>query len=334
MEIICPNYIRINNRILIYDVFISYKNEVTIIYNPGFVSREEINCISVKSNGKKLNFIKELLVACDGEIQSGEIIGILFYQMESNIVNIKILDIEKEFIIKKHNGPTNIMAMSTLLHEPHYNLLPYWIDHNIKIGIDHFFLYINGQINDTIINILDKYKNIVTLIEWNYPWYTGYFHSAQIQSLNHCLYYFEFKHVCFFDCDEFIYTNGKNIEDLIFPIKEFPCVYLFCKWVKSICDSEKIEDILNNKVIKNKNLETFEYNRKKTIIIRREISEVQLVHGLEHLEGKGQTIDQNDAGFYHYLDFNSRPNKKEHINQLSKKVFKETEISNPIMNCI
>lgn len=80
-------------------------------------------------------------------------------------------------------------------------ILKEWIEYNLLIGVDHFYLY-NNNSTDNYNDILKPYidKDIVTLIEWNFP------PPSQFPAYEHFFktYWSDTKWVAFIDLDEFI----------------------------------------------------------------------------------------------------------------------------------
>jgi len=114
------------------------------------------------------------------------------------------------------------LSMMTLF-KGDYQLIPAYVQHYYDLGVSHFSLYYNGQLNNLltcpkakeIFDELENNKNInVTLVEWNYPYWfkdEGYtIHSiAQMLALVDMLYRskLSFPYVFFNDLDEFCFLE-------------------------------------------------------------------------------------------------------------------------------
>ena len=86
-----------------------------------------------------------------------------------------------------------------------------WYDYYINQGVEHFYMYYNGELNDDIKNILNKPN--VTLHEWNYSYWSrfkGRLHFAQMGQIQHALYKYgkdSSEYMIFCDLDEFLYLK-------------------------------------------------------------------------------------------------------------------------------
>ena len=92
---------------------------------------------------------------------------------------------EIEKIVNKEKS--NFLCLTTLFKND-YNLFPNFYEYYKRQGVQHFFMYYNGLLNNKIKKIFN-YKD-VTLIEWNFRyWNPGkYKHHAQLGQMHHALY--------------------------------------------------------------------------------------------------------------------------------------------------
>lgn len=86
-----------------------------------------------------------------------------------------------------------------------------WINHHIKLGVEHFYIYDNASkipIKDTVLNIFES--NLFTFIDW-----LDKYESMQIEAYNHCVQNFgnESEWIAFIDTDEFIQCDSVNVLD-------------------------------------------------------------------------------------------------------------------------
>lgn len=111
-------------------------------------------------------------------------------------------------------GPRQNLSLFTLFKHDHY-LLPVWLDHYRTIGVEHFYLYYNGNQDE-----LDKFSfqaRDVTFCAWDYPYEIEYstlrneslrhnIRSAQTMAMNSCLYRAKRRTtwMAYFDLDEFL----------------------------------------------------------------------------------------------------------------------------------
>ena len=114
-----------------------------------------------------------------------------------------------------------------------------WLEYNLLIGVDHFYLYNNGSTDDSLI-VLEPYiqKGIVTLIDWPdrndpsipadapYKWvvYTqlpAYDHACKVSAIN------ETKWLALIDIDEFILPmQAETFTEILAKYDSFPGVAL------------------------------------------------------------------------------------------------------------
>lgn len=129
------------------------------------------------------------------------------------------INIENELSVKKHR-----LSMSTTIKNEEDNLHE-WIEHHLRIGFEHFYLYDNNTGDqDALHRILDPYieKDIVTLIDWSFPFKyyiperfpvpldSVYF--CQIVALNHCIHKYgqETEWLMNMDPDEYLVPKIHN----------------------------------------------------------------------------------------------------------------------------
>lgn len=94
-----------------------------------------------------------------------------FYDLKSVIRNIvhlpKYISRIKKILINSNNIPEEhfLSIVVTIKNEAMY--IKEWLDYHIIIGVDHFYIYDNGSM-DNLLEVLEPYihKGIVTYIEW------------------------------------------------------------------------------------------------------------------------------------------------------------------------
>lgn len=132
--------------------------------------------------------------------------------------------LEPEKSIAKH-----VLSISTVVKNEHDHLQQ-WLDYNIKIGVDHFYIYDNNSDDkERLRSILESYEKngYVTLIDWSFPFKvyvpevfpipldSVYFN--QIVALNHCIHKYgkESEWIINMDPDEYMVpkltTNMKTL---------------------------------------------------------------------------------------------------------------------------
>ena len=100
--------------------------------------------------------------------EAGEDINIVTIKTDLDKIKIHDTKTEKTILLTtdEYKGPKYKFAATTLFRDDYY-LLPQWLHHCRKIGVEHFFLYYNGILTDDIRN--NCKGTDVTLHEWNYP---------------------------------------------------------------------------------------------------------------------------------------------------------------------
>jgi hypothetical protein len=105
-----------------------------------------------------------------------------------------------------------------LLTKDENEYLPEWLQHHLKLGFDHLYIYDNDSkvpVKDTIAQLdglsIDKSK--ITVIN-----FSGQFEHTQLDCYRHCLnnYGKACRWIAYFDTDEFIdIRNGKTINEFL-----------------------------------------------------------------------------------------------------------------------
>ena len=150
----------------------------------------------------------------------------------------------------------NIVLSTLFLHNAF--LIPSWVEYHTSLGVDYFYLYYHGKINDDLISLTSKYQN-VELIEWDvghdnawgYAQESQLWHTAAKAKNN-------FNWVGNFDLDEFIILNDvSNIKDFlsVFDLQKDFYLKFGCKWskLKGLPNKKylemKIKDFMNYETI-------------------------------------------------------------------------------------
>jgi len=122
---------------------------------------------------------------------------------------------EIEKIVNKEKS--NFLCLTTLFKDD-YNLFPNFYNYYKRQGVQHFFMYYNGLLNNKIKEIFN-YTD-VTLIEWNFRYWNPkkykYHHHAQLGQMHHALYKYgkdNYEYMIFNDLDEYLFIpNIKLVE--------------------------------------------------------------------------------------------------------------------------
>ena len=95
--------------------------------------------------------------------------------------------------------------MSTLVKNEDEYIIQ-WIFYHMNLGVDHFIIYDNSNIDNLGIILHDFIKkNIVVLIKWNYSYRFPTGINGQTTQQNHSIYAFQnCKYIGLFDIDEYV----------------------------------------------------------------------------------------------------------------------------------
>ena len=207
-NIIYPNsfYLSENNyKVLFFDIFI--KNDFIYLISPIYNIPYSETDINIIYQNKKLIFFEKHIK------NTYEPISIYKYKIKTNEktinITVKYLDLIKHFTLVVNPNNKKFLTLNTLF-KTDYKLINLFYDYYKKQGVEHFYLYYNGKLNDEISSLFKKPD--ITLIEWNYRYMSDakYKHHAQLGSLNHCLYKYgkeSSEYMIFNDFDEYLRIN-------------------------------------------------------------------------------------------------------------------------------
>jgi hypothetical protein len=103
------------------------------------------------------------------------------------------------------------IAVTTLFKDDFY-LISVFCDYYRKKGVDHFYLYYNGIINNEILALCAP--EYITLREWNFPYSLAndsLQHHAQLGQIHHALHICTAKYMIFCDLDEYVDINLREL---------------------------------------------------------------------------------------------------------------------------
>jgi hypothetical protein len=217
-----------NNMYLFFDIF--HKNNELILICP--INSNDISFIdkiTIIFENKKLE-IKKIIKKLDYE---QIIILIYFFDIVSkplNIVNITYNNKSNNYILlhKLIDNNSDNICLTTLFKNDFKNINIFY-DYYIKQGVDFFFMYYNGIIDNEICEYYNK-QNIL-LIEWNFMYWNIYCgclnnighlcslsHYAQIGQIHHALYKYgknEYKYIIYNDLDEYFNIDNYTLKKYI-----------------------------------------------------------------------------------------------------------------------
>ena len=222
---------------IIYDIFMTKKNNSVCVIAPYYSKSAFVGSVCIFDEFTSDNQ-KVPVVIVDEPEQSCLIV---LYNIPK-----QVLDHKKEFNIKIKKGKKilckkvinyigevkqfHTLSISTLVkYEAEY--LAEWIEYHLRVGVEHFYIYDNNNIDTSVKNVVTKYveKGIVTYIPWPYPyklynyylkpfWPVDSHFYTQISQMHHALYKFayETKWILACDVDEYFYSpKGENLLSVI-----------------------------------------------------------------------------------------------------------------------
>ena len=228
--LIKPKCIFLNDKVLFSNISLcknkiiltslNYKKNGWIIENIKFNVNNCNNCNIIKRTEYanddyyevSLNIILEL------ELKTG-------FQLNNLILQIFYENNNYEIYLEQLNIITHKISAMTLFKDD-YLLLENYIKYYEKMGIEVFFLYYNGIIEDYLIEYINKINNevnvIIYLIEWNYIYWYYYeekmkHHCAQIMAICDSFNILKnySKYVLYNDLDEYFLLDYGNFNNMI-----------------------------------------------------------------------------------------------------------------------
>lgn len=207
-----------NNDVLFFNIFI--KNNKLYIITP-INKNYDINKTKIKItyNSNELTCLEEITKNCYEATQ------ILIYDFNFNSEDIYEINVSynekiKVFMLKHIKTCKNKKLAVTTLFKDDYKLNQIFYDYYKKQGVEHFYMYYNGIINDEIQKYYDKED--ITLIEWNYIYWNNNSkysqHYAQLGQMHDAIYNFgkdNYEYMLFCDLDEYLHFRSGNIIDLL-----------------------------------------------------------------------------------------------------------------------
>ena len=137
-------------------------------------------------------------------------------------VDIQYKHLTRTFKLSRVAVPSCTLSLTTLFNHAEYLFPMIFYKYYKAHGVDHFYLYYNGEIPDHIRNSPAFARDDVTLIPWNYRYWNDqsksvFLHHAQIGQMNHALYKYgkgSSDYMVFNDFDEY-FLCPERLCDLI-----------------------------------------------------------------------------------------------------------------------
>ena len=217
--------------VLFFNIFI--KNNLIYLITPIHKTNIAYNTICIEYNNKKLK-LKEVIEKKEYEATQILIYDFPFDNKEKYDISVTYNEIVKHYELENSKMTKNKKLTLTTLFKTDYKLNDIFYDYYKKQGVEHFYMYYNGKINNEIKNYYNK--SDITLIEWDFKyWNTNSAHSkhyAQLGQMHDAIYRFgknNTEYMIFCDLDEYIYNKKSKLIDLIknTSIDTFGCVNIF-----------------------------------------------------------------------------------------------------------
>lgn len=203
------------------------------------------------------------------------------------------------------------LALTTLFKND-YILFENFYNYYKSQGVDHFYMYYNGKLNEKISEYIKKED--VSLIEWDFRYWnekSKYEHHAQLGQIHDAIYKYgkcNYDYMIFNDLDEYLFIPEKKIIDYIRENKEID-TFGFCNiWCNRRDGLKEFgTDILIDKKLGYK-------NRSKAIHKLESINTISIHNGYSYNK-KEVKIDLENV-MYHF--YNLTKNRKMNLRKEKK----------------
>ncbi len=215
----------------VYDIFDIPEQNCIVVTGPPSVSIKYTNLkLCIKSVGVEMN---EFVIIPSVLINNypTHLLFIAIFKYDSNKVigtDIKLVyddckfNQKKWYTLYKHIPHCYKFAVTTKILDESHNICE-WIEHYIKLGAEHFFIYENNsKEREFLVEKIGKYSKFITLIDWPFLHGNCTEHKfGQFGQINHCLY--KYGRACDWlfigDVDEYIVPKydfkGSNFIDTL-----------------------------------------------------------------------------------------------------------------------
>jgi len=254
----------------------------------------------------------------------GFLFKVIIYDLITKEINIDIKieynnDIIRHFSIQNFNFYKEKNLCLTTLFKDDYFLLNKFVNYYKKNGVENFFLYYNGKID----NLPTKNMEDVIFIEWNYPYLVDTNKAfAQNSQTLHSLYKYGIPltdYIIYNDLDEYFFINENcKIVDIINENPDIDTFYFHNVWADTIEIPKNIEDYFleleNNPnlpdtfyidlTVKNKG------DRSKFIVKTNSIYNIVNIHSVEfYCDSEFKELINKDFLMFHFFRWAPEKNK-------------------------
>ena len=181
------------------------------------------------------------------------------------------------------------------------NFIKRYLKYYSSLGIEIFFLYYNGKIDNALIKDINEYKVKIYLIEWDFKYWIGdkKQHYAQTMAINNSLHILKNYgyYTLYNDLDEYIIIN--NLKTLIennWDIDIFVFKNRFCKMGDQLIRYEDFDNKFDLSTIVKGHL--WDKYREKNLIKLQNIN----IIGVHSIYDEYKKYD-NSIEFYHIVNF-------------------------------
>jgi hypothetical protein len=178
----------------------------------------------------------------------------LLHEKQPIRFKIKFQNQSYEYILEKEDYP-NYDIVSMTVFKDDYRLMEFYVDYYSNMGVEAFFFYYNGKMDESLFDFIQNSKYPIHITEWNYQYWTNPHHLLKFCSGHHAqpmaimdsLYWLKniSKYCLYNDFDEYIFSQH-HLGNLT---KDNPSVNHF----SFICHWSKLgKDLVNYKNIRDK----------------------------------------------------------------------------------
>ena len=187
------------------------------------------------------------------------------------------------------------MTMVALYDIP---LIPAYVEYNSRLGVEHFYIYIN----DSITNVQLPELEHVSYIEWKYPYYNeNKIHCAQMMAITDFLYFAKHisDYILYTDVDEFIESTRIDLSN-----NKICYVFLnkFVQLNNVVPFLESIDPIIKKNFTEDS--EIFEYKCRSKCIVSSSISNMNIHYMYDPPSDSENT--EIVGNFFHVRNFHNR----------------------------
>lgn len=211
-----------DNELLFFDIF--YKNNLIYLICPIYrVNYPNFDLISIYQIIDNLQVKCELINSIIENVQEAFALLIFKPNMILDIININVIyeNENKEYELNHIKTIKKYKLTLTTLCKNDYKLFNLFYDYYTNLGVEAFYIYYNGKVNENIKNTF--LKNNVYLIEWDFKYFNNldtysYLHHAQLTQMHNALYKFgkdTTEYMIFNDLDEYFYINKNELTNLL-----------------------------------------------------------------------------------------------------------------------